>query len=260
MRGLTCVPGISCGGDEAQRGYAQPVVDGVGALGRVMLGPLYEVDVKAAYWATVAQALWGEQRLPSVLGVAEDYLADVWTYLTNPAPIKARVRAELERCGRGRIVLAHSLGSVVCLDLLLDELERGLVGGPLAGPMDEWLMAGLVTIGSPLGIKLGDALSIIDGIMPDVVAAAFTNRAARALTLPAPPASWQWSNLADPDDLVSGGLTRRTTDLEALPGFRRLRVEQRPDISTGGILSAHAGMWSDAVVHHECFDMISGAV
>jgi hypothetical protein len=103
-------------------------------------------------------------------------LGDVYAYLTRP-PVRRRVRevvAEAIAEHRPRIVLAHSLGSVVAYEVLHE----------LGTPVEL-----LVTLGSPLG--LGG--SVFNGLDPAPVGGAGAR----------PPGVRRWVNIADPGDLVA---------------------------------------------------------
>lgn len=254
MLGLTCVHGISAGGDAARAGYEDPVRAGVQVLGRHLFGADFTPDVQAVAWASAAQANAPPSLLDGLpfVGWFKDYLDDVITYLANPEPIRSRVRSELARCGGpGRVVLAHSLGTVILFDLVLEALDKD---APLP-------CSGLVTIGSPLGVELDLVLEDLGDKLPPEVLQAFTDRSERARWVQPPPAGWSWVNLVDPDDVVTTGIKLfNPPDLGDFAGYSRMGVEHRPDIQTGNLLSAHGGYWDSEVVHHECLELISGAV
>ncbi|MEU3214738.1 serine peptidase [Streptomyces sp. NPDC006971] len=115
------------------------------------------------------------------------FCREVHAYLKDPnsparAAIRARVTDALETTG-ARVVIAHSLGSVVAYEALWDrpDLEVDL----------------LVTLGSPLALP--------HAVLPRLWPAPVNGRGAR------PPGVARWVNLADPGDIVAvpaGGIGR----------------------------------------------------
>ena len=121
------------------------------------------------------------------------FFREVATYL-NPADDSARTAArerviETLRGGEARVVIAHSLGSVVAYEALwaCPDVEVDL----------------LVTLGSPLALP--------HAVFPRLRPAPEGNRGAR------PPGVTRWVNLADPGDLVAvprHGISRRFVGVE----------------------------------------------
>ncbi|WP_331769784.1 hypothetical protein OG948_39325 (plasmid) [Embleya sp. NBC_00888] len=118
---------------------------------------------------------------------------EVTTYLNHPdnparSAARARVTDILETTG-ARVVIAHSLGSVVAYEALWarPDLEVDL----------------LVTLGSPLALP--------HAILPRLRPAPVDGRGAR------PPGVARWVNLADPGDIVAvpqGGIARTFTGVD----------------------------------------------
>jgi hypothetical protein len=200
-------------------------------------------DVHEVYWASMAQVCAGE--LGEALGSLSDYAADVavYSHRASRAWIMDRVAAQVFAAGPGRVLLAHSLGSVIALDLVLLWLAQGR----FTGPRDTWPIAGLITIGSPLGCTSG--LGGLDAAL---------QRKRECLASPKPPKGWQWRNIADPQDIVVCGLyIGSTPSLSDHDGYRHLGVEQLPDVDTGGLCSSHTGYWTDPVVISAVYAMMS---
>ena len=105
------------------------------------------------------------------------FLREVFAYMTRPAlrgRARARVIDALEVC-RPRVVVAHSLGSVVAYEALHARPDLGVDL--------------LVTVGSPLGLPE----AVFDGLEPEPR----DGRGER------PPGVGRWVNIADPGDLVA---------------------------------------------------------
>jgi hypothetical protein len=115
---------------------------------------------------------------PAVLArLMTAFLREVFVYLSRPA-LRTRVRAvviDALRTHRPKVVVAHSLGSVVAYEALhaRPDLEVDL----------------LVTVGSPLGLPE----VVFDSLDPEP-------RGGRGAT---PPGVRRWVNIADPGDLVA---------------------------------------------------------
>ncbi|MFG2292785.1 serine peptidase [Streptomyces sp. NPDC048603] len=139
-------------------------------------------DGQAPGTMPVRQALsWLASRhgLPSrvVARIAVALMPEVYTYLTSPQRRKAarEVVADAVRASGARVVVAHSLGSIVAYEALH---AHALPGVEL-----------LVTLGSPLGLPGG----VFDALEP----APTGGRGSR------PPGLARWVNIADPGDLVA---------------------------------------------------------
>jgi hypothetical protein len=105
------------------------------------------------------------------------FLREVFAYMTRPA-LRGRARArviEAVQTHRPRVVVAHSLGSVVAYEALHARPDLGVDL--------------LVTVGSPLGLPE----AVFDGLEPEPR----DGRGAR------PPGVGRWVNIADPGDLVA---------------------------------------------------------
>lgn len=145
---------------------------------------------------------WGLRHLQAVLaraqerrvfdGVAADILTfvrQVGLYFSEP-DLRAAVHAEMSRAmeTRPRVVLAHSLGSVVAYEWLRDR------------PLED--LPVLVTMGSPLGLR------------------AIRARVGAEGRLPFPQGARAWSNVADENDLVA--LVKHLADVVDGPVTDRL--------------------------------------
>ncbi|MGC4973547.1 hypothetical protein ACLQ2D_11630 [Streptomyces sp. DT199] len=112
------------------------------------------------------------------------FFREVATYLRTPARQEARARvADLLLTHRPRVVLAHSLGSVVAYETLWENPSLHVEL--------------LVTLGSPLALP--------HAVFPRLQPAPVDDRGGR------PPGVGRWVNLADPGDLVAlppGGVER----------------------------------------------------
>jgi hypothetical protein len=166
----------------------------------------------------------------SPLSTAVDYAIDALLYerAAVRAEIKNRVRHIISRHAPC-VVYAHSLGSVIAVDVLTDFAREGLLQGPRSG----WPVRALVTVGSPLGIDV-----------PLVPGNAYRDRApllARQVVGDRMP----WANYIDPDDPVADGSlwgdAPRDT-LSRFPGYRGFGATDAL-LGTGGVLASHVSYW-----------------
>lgn len=150
-----------------------PEADGTrGPVGYVVTGPLRAQWVRAALDALSGSRYFGtmSDRL-LIFG-----LKQVRRYMTDPAiRAAARARVAAEITPDTRVVIAHSLGSVVAYETLC------------ANP--QWDQLDLVTLGSPLGLRS----IVFDRLDPAPVDGAGA--------WPTPVRSW--TNIADPGDIVA---------------------------------------------------------
>ncbi|MBM7169450.1 antibiotic ABC transporter ATP-binding protein [Streptomyces sp. G44] len=166
---------------EAARVYPQvlgPDARSRGVVGYVAARPLTRPLVRRAldalthapYFARVAEPLL-------IFG-----LKQVRRYFNDPA-LRERVRASVARAidADTRVLVAHSLGSVVAYELLCDEALRE------AHP--EWQISSLITLGSPLGLRG----LVFDRLIP----------APHRETGSWPPRIRRWTNVADRGDIVA---------------------------------------------------------
>ncbi|MFF4694287.1 serine peptidase [Streptomyces chattanoogensis] len=154
-------------------------------------------------WGTmpVRQALsWFASRrgMPSkvLARIAVALLPEVYTYLTSPKRRAAarEVVADTVRASGARVIVAHSLGSVVTYEALH---AHELPGVEL-----------LVTLGSPLGLPG----AVFDALEP----APAGGRGSR------PPGLARWVNIADPGDLVA--VPRRLGDRFAVDSHHEAHI------------------------------------
>lgn len=260
MRGLLTLHGITNGGDDERRGYSQPLVNALTRWGRPLLDDAtWTPDVTEILYASLlqrcARASGLSGRLPGVPAALEDYALDVVVYAGRGCRelVMTRVSAQIHSAGPGRVLLAHSLGSVVAIDLLMDWLRSGAISS--AKPRHQWPIAGLVTIGSPLGIDV-----------PFASGAGFLDRAAAAQGVPGAPPDFRWINIADPQDVVvTGARLGKTPDLSdtdyahGYPGYACLGCEQWPDIDCGGYLDSHGGYWHHPTTAQACLTLMGMA-
>ncbi|WP_446038753.1 hypothetical protein [Streptomyces sp. SID1121] len=171
--------GTAQGGDDPERlpaGGQRLFVDWVAALGapaEVTMGPGTLPVRQAGAWLA---ARFG----PAAKAFAVVFCREVHTYVADPdSPRRAAVREEVRRVlaeRRPRVVIAHSLGSVVAYEALWHR------------PVDLDL---LITLGSPLGMPqvIFERLSLGEG-----------NEGAKGAR---PPGVRRWVNLADIGDIVA---------------------------------------------------------
>lgn len=151
-------------------------------------GPQAPVRFGAPSW--VQRALVSLSRHPVFAGLADRAmvadLKQVRAYLTDPAVRAAAQRRVLAGIGPDtRLVVAHSLGSVVAYEALC-AASRAPSDDPASGSAP---FLDLVTIGSPLGI----AGLIFDRLLPSPEKGRGTR----------PPAVRTWTNVADRRDVVA---------------------------------------------------------
>ncbi|GAA0410472.1 hypothetical protein GCM10010357_34380 [Streptomyces luteireticuli] len=146
-------------------------------------------------------ALTGARFLRGVLDrVLIGDLKQVTDYFTNASVRSAaRERVAARITPETRVVVAHSLGSVIAYETLCDsELSAG------------WNIHTLVTLGSPLGM----GALVLDRLQPEPVG--------RRAAWPTP--LWSWTNIADTTDIVSAirelrpAFGSRVTDLTVCNG------------------------------------------
>jgi hypothetical protein len=205
----------------------------------------WEPDAVEVYWASMAQTLAaGFGRL---LGVISDYAVDVAVYGRRDyrERIQAHVGAQITAAGAGRVLVAHSLGSVIALDLCM----AWLCAGRFRRPRAEWPVAGLVTLGSPLGLQ-GEVGPVDEWL----------NRGDAAALMPYGfPAGFRWVNFADRNDpVVTGTRLGEAPNFETIEGYQRLGVEQRM-IDCGGLLDSHTSYLEDPEVISTIHLMMRGA-
>lgn len=246
------IHGISEGGDEGRRGFSAPFGAALESWARGLYGDAWGVDLTEVIWAGLAQKLSPPlDAIPDVGELVADYLVDVVTYARNRREIMTHCEAQVFAAGPGMPLLAHSLGSVIAVDLV----TKWVIEGRFDGRPETWPIRGLVTIGSPLGIDvpLIDALGFTD--RADLLAALGDDAEIAA--------PWRWINLTDPNDVVVQGelwdavRSRPSPRLDALAGYKRLRVEHLPDIDTGGLISAHGGYWTHTAVAQAMLELLT---
>jgi len=248
------IHGISEGGRVGRMGFSDEFCGALKSWAAPMMDDEtpWDVEIDEVIWAGLAQKLAPPlSSLPDVAKMVVDYLVDVVTYARNRREIMMHCEAQVLSLGPGRPMIAHSLGSVIAIDLV----TKWLIEGRFAGAPETWPIAGLVTIGSPLGIDV-----------PLIDALGFTDRADVLAALPEELAlerPWRWISITDPNDVVVQGelwdavTGRRSPRLEAHEGYRRLGVDHLPDIDTGGIISAHGGYWTHASVAQAMLELLT---
>lgn len=247
------IHGISEGGRVGRVGFSDEFRGALKSWAAPMMDDEtpWDVEIDEVIWAGLAQKLAPPlSSLPDVAEMVADYLVDVVTYARNRREIMLHCEAQVLALGPGRPMLAHSLGSVIAIDLV----TKWLIEGRFDGNPERWPIRGLLTIGSPLGIDV----PLLDGL-------GFTDRATVLAALPeelAPERPWRWINLTDASDVVVQGelwdavRSRPTPRLDALAGYKRLRVEQL-DIDTGGLISAHGGYWTHTAVAQAMLELLT---
>ena len=140
------------------------------------------------------------------------------------------------------MVLAHSLGSVVAVDILIDLLSEGLISDRV--PAHLWPIQGLLTCGSPLGIDI-----------PLFNQIGYRNRLSALAKLPPIPKAFRWVNLYDTNDpVVSGsalGIPGVATPLSNHPDLAS--VVKDVEVDTGKHLLAHIAYFENFILHQHLY-------
>ena len=226
----------------------------VAGYGAELAASMLRVGVKRprvieAAWADLAGHVRGFAPLARVVAGALRASVDAVTQVvaydyvdSYRARIMRRVESVVDR-HPGCVLLGHSLGSVVCLDLIIDWISTGKMD--LRADRSSWPISGLVTMGSPLGIDV-----------PLLPGHGFVDRSERLERLSSvwrttQTAAWSWVNLRDPDDPVTSGdvfgRPETSVPLNAHAGYARLGVIDYV-VNTGVHLHAHTNYWSNDAV------------
>lgn len=118
--------------------------------------PAYEDlnDEAQEKFRTVGKLLMKALKVPAtrVLDTFVDLVADVFVYRNDDAgdAIRAQVRQTIQ-ANPGCVLAGHSLGSVVCFDIVMDMMQEGLFDNK---DRDNWPVKSLVTFGSPLALDM----------------------------------------------------------------------------------------------------------
>ena len=261
IRPVVVVPGISIGGNAANAGYSAPLLKSLRAL-VADRRHTYNFKVVEAPWADEAQdfadldtlkaaesalaAAWGGPVAVGILKALElfglptgaslvDLIADVIAYSGDGcAPIKLAVRRVIE-AHPGCVLVGHSMGTVISIDVLTDMIAEGL----FKGPRETWPTSALETCGSPLGINV----PVLSGI-------GYLDRARRLARLGTLPPGFIWRDHVDRDDPVASGSIWndvRHNNLEHFPGYKDLGVNTL-DVDTGGLCGSHNGYYENVQV------------
>ncbi len=242
MRGQLTLHGVHDGPDEP--GYISEMAAELLRFGQGFEGPGWSPQITELHWASLAQELAGASG--ELLGALSDYAADVAVYaMAGPrAQILRHVEAQILSAGPGCVLFAHSLGSVIAIDLVIQWLSEGKISDGV--PRDQWPISSLMTIGSPLACA----------VPTDRLRAAL-HRDWAAPSVPEAPAHWVWINAADPHDIVvTGANFGWVPRLDEFEGYRHLGVTQLPDLDTGGFFDSHTGYWIDPVVIAQLFSLM----
>jgi hypothetical protein len=244
---LASLHGVSEGFDEGAGSFARPLHATLQRIAQAHKAPAYPPP-HPVVWASLAAGIALEGMDAMVFGKAmaatqgtwRNYVRDVLVY-TGPSGwlIKGRVRLLLreltEKLGEAPVLYAHSLGSVIAMDLLLDALEQGQ-----PPPFSR-----AVSAGSPLGVSI-----------PFAPLRGFRDRAARWEKLRAAgaqvPADFCWVNCYDKDDpIATGAATGVSFALDAgrlkSQGYEGIVAGDVP-VNAGVHLRGHVSYHSDAVV------------
>lgn len=296
LRTVVAVHGVSSSGRVLTAGYSREAQRLVNARAAPNHVPFVEAN-----WADIAEAaasdevanfvqdvaarslpglgLWGA--LPRIYTPAGIYslIADVFTY-HRPNVRDAIQRRVLDQIllarntgtprEAGVVLLGHSLGSVIALDVIIGLIERGEIGPEI--PVEHWPVRGLVTIGTPLGLRLQTVVSALQAYLarywylneftrPLRVAleyagrlTGFLDRSTRLRPLVIRPLTeewtYPWDNLFDSDDPVVNGLVlgpRRDVRLKVDGGYDALGVVDVP-VETGRGFAAHVAYYRNPAV------------
>lgn len=244
---LAVLHGVSEGFDENAAHFARPLLANLKRLAQAHRRPIYPPH-HPVLWASLAaaiplegvDALQFSTLLHNAQGSWRNYVRDVVIY-TGPSgwQIRGRVQRLLHeltaKLGEAPVLYAHSLGSVIAMDLLLDALEQGH-----ALPFCR-----VVSVGSPLGVEI-----------PFLAQRGFLDRAARWEKLRAAgaqvPSDFCWINCYDKDDPIATGAV---TGASLAPFAGRLQslgyagiVTRDVAVDAGVHLRGHVSYHQDAVV------------
>jgi hypothetical protein len=253
---LATVHGVSNGFDEAGLALARAIDKGLDALARIHSLPprppshgivwasksagISILDDERRPLQRVISRLFGDTRQTAL-----QYVRDALVYTgPNGYLLRGHVRQQLDALraatGRPAVVYAHSLGSVILMDLVLDALEAG----EFDAPPEEWLIRGVVSTGSPLAV---DIPGFAQRGFRDR-AARVSNLAARGLSVPDP---FTWVNCYDADDPIATGSLTGTAPRGAgrlrAAGYERIVIAD-VEVDAGVHLGGHTAYHSDAVV------------
>lgn len=174
-----------------------------------------------------------------------DLAGDVFIYQSGKGgkAIRALVDKDVGT-GNNCILAAHSLGSVVGLDLACEHMRAGEYQGK---PPDQWPIRSLVTFGSPLGLKMF--------------------RQSRRLAKHGGDGVFHWYNYLDRDDpIVSGNVFGKDVkgddplaDIYREAEDRGWHIHDRP-INTGVYLLAHLAYWDSEKIARRVIDLLGRGV
>jgi hypothetical protein len=93
-----------------------------------------------------------ESPVSGVFGQLVDLVGDVFVYIDDAggAAIRDHVRKVVEK-NPGCVLAGHSLGSVVCFDIVAELMNEGLFADK---PREDWPVKSLITFGSPLALDM----------------------------------------------------------------------------------------------------------
>lgn len=188
-----------------------------------------------------------------MVGQMADYAADVLTYRGScRQKIMRRVREAILRAGPGVVVLAHSMGTVVIMDVILEFIFEGRIHPQR--PPETWPLRHLLTLGSPLGIDV-----------PGFASIGYRDRAEKLTRVKALEGASDaftdfWVNLHDADDPVTtGSLTGDPSDVVLLSdfeGYARLGVYDR-EVNVGFHLQGHTAYWASPITAQYLYSMVT---
>jgi len=250
------IHGVSTGGLQENTGYSRKPAQAL-AVHAQGLGA-FDFRFTEGLWADLAERFAGqlspvELKELGLLGDLADYAIDVVTYQgTCRDKILRRLRDRMERTGPGTVVLAHSLGTVITMDIVIQYLREGLIHPDR--PRSTWPISSILTLGSPLGIDVPYASGI--GFMDR----ARTLEGLAFLAGRSDCFEGFWVNLHDKDDPVTTGsllgshsAAVRLADFE---GYARLGVYDR-EVNVGFHLLGHTQYWGSPIVAQYLFDMVT---
>ncbi len=156
-----------------------------------------------------------------------DLVGDVFVYRDddNGDEIRAQVRKTIE-ANRGCVLVGHSLGSVVCFDIVMEMMQAGQFDKKTRA---QWPVKSLITFGSPLALDM------------------FKN--SRDLVRHGGKGPFHWYNYSDRNDpIISGNVFGSAFEQNRLmrdtyvDAYEQFRIHDR-QVETGFHLLAHINYW-----------------
>lgn len=241
VRPVVCLHGIRPDDDTEVAGFSRPLRDLVTQHAEAR-GVSLGLDWREIVWADILDSHHNAalKKIPAlpILDDVFDLVLDALAYSGRAVEeitrhVDRRLRAVRDETGRPPLLVAHSMGSIVSLDLLI----RWQLAGRFNGPRETWPVAGLITLGSPAGIE-----------MPIFHEIGYLNRAHVLATHRAVP-GFRWIDIYDGDDPVATGsalgrLGSKREPLHEVRGYDR-HCAGSFETDSGWHFGAHVAYWSD---------------